>query len=135
MSRPPARRPTSRCGCRCISWGARKRSPISKRRYRGRVAITALHGLRGVGKTVLAAAYAELHRRDYRATWWLRAETEAGMRADLVGLGARHGRAGRDPPVAKGNRRRLPDRPYRPRQRAQGGRGFVGGVGRVALGA
>jgi ABC-type molybdate transport system ATPase subunit len=34
----------------------------------GRVAITALHGLRGVGKTVLAAAYAALHRADYRAT-------------------------------------------------------------------
>jgi len=60
-------------------------------RYQGRVAITALHGLRGVGKTVLAAAYAERHRGDYRATWWLRAETEAGLRADLVGLGVRLG--------------------------------------------
>jgi tetratricopeptide (TPR) repeat protein len=58
-------------------------------RYQGRVAITALHGLRGVGKTVLAAAYAERHRSDYRAIWWLRAETETGLRADLVGLGTR----------------------------------------------
>jgi hypothetical protein len=33
-----------------------------------RVAIAALHELRGVGKTTLAAAYAELHRGDYRAT-------------------------------------------------------------------
>ena len=66
------------------------------RRYHGRVAITALHGLRGVGKTVLAAAYAERHRRDYRATWWLRAETAAGMRADLVGLGVRLGWVGAD---------------------------------------
>src|SRR5205814_4950183 len=61
------------------------------RRYHGRIAITALHGLRGVGKTVLAAAYAERHHADYRATWWLRAESEAGMRADLVGLGVRLG--------------------------------------------
>jgi transcriptional regulator with XRE-family HTH domain len=58
-------------------------------RHGGRVAITALHGLRGVGKTVLAAAYADRHANDYRATWWIRAETESGMRADLVGLGVR----------------------------------------------
>jgi tetratricopeptide (TPR) repeat protein len=57
----------------------------------GRVAITALHGLRGVGKTTLAAAYAERHSGDYRATWWIRAETESTMRADLAGLGARLG--------------------------------------------
>jgi hypothetical protein len=59
------------------------------KRYGGRIAITALLGLRGVGKTVLAAAYAEHHRRDYRVTWWLRAQTEAGMRADLTALGVR----------------------------------------------
>jgi hypothetical protein len=59
--------------------------------YEGRVAITALHGLRGVGKTTLAAAYAELHRGDYRATWWIRAQTEPTMRADLVALGIRLG--------------------------------------------
>ena len=59
------------------------------KRYEGRVAITALHGLRGVGKTTLAAAYAERHRGDYRATWWIRAQTEPTMPADLVGLGVR----------------------------------------------
>ena len=58
-------------------------------RSSGRVAITALHGLRGVGKTTLAAAYAERHRSDYRATWWIRAQTPDGMRADLVALGVR----------------------------------------------
>jgi tetratricopeptide (TPR) repeat protein len=58
-------------------------------RDEGRVAITALHGLRGVGKTTLAAAYAEHHRANYRATWWIRAQTEAGLRADLVALGIR----------------------------------------------
>jgi tetratricopeptide (TPR) repeat protein len=58
----------------------------------GRAAITtALHGLRGVGKTTLAAAYAERHRADYRATWWIKAETESTLRADLVGLGVRIG--------------------------------------------
>jgi class 3 adenylate cyclase len=60
-------------------------------RHEGRVAFTALHGLRGVGKTTLAAAYAERRRGDYGATWWVRAQTEAGMRADLVALGVRLG--------------------------------------------
>jgi hypothetical protein len=60
-------------------------------RYEGRVAITALHGLRGVGKTTLAAVYAERHRGDYRATWWLGAHTESTVRADLVALGVRLG--------------------------------------------
>jgi hypothetical protein len=41
-----------------------------------RVAITALYGLRGVGKTTLAAAFADSHRGDYRATWWIRAQRE-----------------------------------------------------------
>ena len=61
------------------------------KRGEGRVAITTLHGLRGVGKTVLAAAYAERHRTEYRATWWIRAETLDTMRADLVSLGVRLG--------------------------------------------
>ena len=57
----------------------------------GRAAITALHGLRGVGKTTLAAAYAERHRNDYLATWWIRAQEESSMRADIVALGVRLG--------------------------------------------
>ncbi len=65
-------------------------------RYEGRVAVTALHGMRGVGKTTLAAAYAERHRGDYRATWWIRAQTEPTLRADLVGLGIRLGWVGAD---------------------------------------
>jgi tetratricopeptide (TPR) repeat protein len=52
-------------------------------------AVAALYGLRGVGKTTLAAAYAERHRSNYRATWWIRAQTEAGMRTDLVAFGVR----------------------------------------------
>jgi transcriptional regulator with XRE-family HTH domain len=66
--------------------------------HQGRVAITALHGLRGVGKTVLAAAYAHRHAKDYHATWWIRAETESTMRADLVGLGVRLGWVAADAP-------------------------------------
>jgi hypothetical protein len=54
-------------------------------------AITALHRLRGVGKTTLAAAYAERHRGNYRATWWIGAQSEPGTRADLVSLGVRLG--------------------------------------------
>jgi MerR HTH family regulatory protein len=65
-------------------------------RRQGRVAITTLHGLRGVGKTTLAAAYAERHRSDYRAIWWIRAQTEPTMRADLVALGVRLGWVGRE---------------------------------------
>jgi len=57
----------------------------------GRMAIAALQGLRGVGKSTLAAAYAERRRADFRATWWVRAQTADGMRADLVALGVRLG--------------------------------------------
>ena len=57
----------------------------------GLVAITALHGLRGIGKTTLAATFAERHHGDYRATWWIRAQAEPSMRADLTALGVRLG--------------------------------------------
>jgi tetratricopeptide (TPR) repeat protein len=59
------------------------------RRTSDGLTVAALHGLRGVGKTTLAAAYAERHRADYRATWWIGAQTEDRMRADLVALGLR----------------------------------------------
>jgi tetratricopeptide (TPR) repeat protein len=60
-------------------------------RDQGRVAIAALHGMRGVGKTTLAAAYAERHRGNFRVTWWIKAESEIMTRADLVALGIRIG--------------------------------------------
>ena len=50
-----------------------------------------VHGLRGVGKTTLAAAYAERQKGNCRATWWIRAQTPDTMRADLVSLGVRLG--------------------------------------------
>ena len=43
-------------------------------RYESRLAVTTLRGLRGVGKTSLAAVYADRHRSIYRATWWIRAQ-------------------------------------------------------------
>jgi hypothetical protein len=64
--------------------------------HEGRVAITTLHGLRGVGKTTLAAAYAERHRGDYQATWWIRAQAEPTLRADLVALDIRLSWVGAD---------------------------------------
>ena len=65
-------------------------------REAGRVAVVALHGLHGVGKSVVAAAYADRHRADYRATWWVRAESDTLARADLVALGVRLGWIGDD---------------------------------------
>jgi tetratricopeptide (TPR) repeat protein len=55
----------------------------------GGLVMAALYGLRGVGKTTLAAAYAERQRAKYRATWWIRAQTDAGLRGDLTALGMR----------------------------------------------
>jgi hypothetical protein len=83
----PIRVPTHFMGCD----DALEAIETALKRYEGRVAITALHGLRGIGKTTLAAAYAERHRGNYRATWWIRAQSESGMRADLVALGIRLG--------------------------------------------
>ncbi len=68
----------------------------SLNRTEGRVAITAVHGPRGVGKSTLAAAFAEKHRGVYRATWWIRAQTDSTMRADLVALGVKLGWVGAD---------------------------------------
>src|SRR5262249_44804317 len=65
-------------------------------RHGDRITVAVLHGLRGVGKTTLAAAYAERHRGDYRATWWIRAQSEAAMRADIVALGVRLDWVGKD---------------------------------------
>ena len=95
-----------------------------------RVAVAALYGLRGVGKTTLAAAYAQRRKADYRATWWIRAQTPDAMRADLISLGVRLGWVAADEkeePALETVRERLRDDgeprppasgPGRPRRRA-----------------
>jgi tetratricopeptide (TPR) repeat protein len=57
----------------------------------GDLAAVALHGLRGVGKTTLAIAYSHRCWTKCRAVWWIKAETESGMRSDLINLGVRLG--------------------------------------------
>jgi hypothetical protein len=49
-------------------------------------AVVALHGIAGVGKTSLAAAYATSRRSDYIATWWVRAQSADQIKSDLLGL-------------------------------------------------
>jgi hypothetical protein len=66
------------------------------RQKNSRVVITALHGLHGVGKSTLAAAYSHRTQRNWRATWWIAAQTEATLRADLAGLGVKMGWVDRD---------------------------------------
>jgi tetratricopeptide (TPR) repeat protein/transcriptional regulator with XRE-family HTH domain len=45
---------------------------------------SALHGLGGVGKTQIALEYAYQHALDYRAVFWVSAETEEQIRSSLV---------------------------------------------------
>jgi hypothetical protein len=57
----------------------------------GALAIAVLHGLRGVGKTTLAFAYAVRRADDYRAIWRISAQSEPTMRAELAALGVNLG--------------------------------------------
>jgi tetratricopeptide (TPR) repeat protein len=50
------------------------------------VVLTAVHGMGGVGKTSLAAAYVEAHRADVDIQWWLRSEDPSLLVADLAEL-------------------------------------------------
>ena len=59
------------------------RQAIARRRV---TALTALHGLGGIGKTQMARRYAELHRNDYKCGVWLIAESEAGLITELANL-------------------------------------------------
>ena len=49
-------------------------------------ALTAIHGMGGVGKTELAAEYAYRHMDDYDLVWWVRAEEAETLLSDYAKL-------------------------------------------------
>src|SRR5262249_29807420 len=50
--------------------------------------VSAVAGMAGVGKTVLARTYAWEQQDSYHGVWWIDAETQGGILAGLAGLGA-----------------------------------------------
>ena len=64
---------------------------LQKSLHEGNAAITAVAGLGGVGKTTLAAEYCHRFGGLYGGVWWVRAEQEPVMLADLAALGLRLG--------------------------------------------
>jgi hypothetical protein len=57
------------------------RRKLQEPRGRGMVI---LHGLGGIGKTQLAAHYAERHKTDYSAVFWLNSQDKASVRRDYA---------------------------------------------------
>ena len=59
---------------------------LHKKLTDGRVALTAVRGMGGVGKTQLALEYAYAHAGDFDLVWWLRAEEPATLLEDYAAL-------------------------------------------------
>jgi serine/threonine protein kinase len=68
-------------------------------RQRGRLAIAALRGLGGVGKSQLALEYAYRHANDYDLVAWLRAEEPETLSEDFASLAEALGLPERETPV------------------------------------
>jgi hypothetical protein len=49
-------------------------------------ALTAIHGMGGVGKTQLAAEYAYDHAGDYQVVWWIKSKEPAALASDYAAL-------------------------------------------------
>lgn len=74
-------------------------------------ALTAIHGLGGVGKTQLATEYAYQRAAEYEIVWWVRAEETATLASDFSALAAQLGLpeqdAGETPLIVEAVRRAL----------------------------
>lgn len=55
------------------------------------VPVVTLHGIPGIGKSQLARAFADSHKRDYRLGWWVTAETRLEISTGLGQLAVRLG--------------------------------------------
>ena len=55
------------------------------------VTVQAVHGLGGVGKTLLAGEYAYVHATDYDVVWWIAAEEAAAIPDQFAALATRLG--------------------------------------------
>lgn len=52
----------------------------------GSVVVTAVHGLGGVGKSTLAAHYAQAHRAEYSLVWWITADAPSAIETGVAQL-------------------------------------------------
>ncbi|WUG38202.1 tetratricopeptide repeat protein [Kitasatospora sp. NBC_00458] len=65
------------------------REALSEDRGPGNVAAAVVHGLGGVGKSALAARYAQLNREAYDLVWWIDAAVPGSIEAALADIARR----------------------------------------------